>query len=72
VQLGAFSDQNRAKALWTSLSRNVAGLRGMQPYLVKAGPITRLQAGPLGSRSDADRLCGQVRAAAQSCLVVSQ
>jgi uncharacterized protein len=71
VQLGAFSDANRAKALWSSLSGNVGGLKGMQPYLVKAGPITRLQAGLLGSKAAADKLCGQVRAAAQSCLVIA-
>lgn len=72
VQLGAFSDAGRARALWTSVSRQVSGLKGLQPYLVKAGPITRLQAGPLGSRAAAERLCGQVRSAAQSCLVVAQ
>jgi uncharacterized protein len=72
VQLGAFSDVNRAKALWSSLSRNVGSLKGMQPYLVKAGSITRLQAGPLGSKAAAEKLCGQVRSAAQSCLVVSE
>ncbi len=71
VQLGAFSDQARAKALWSSLSRNVAGLRGKQPYLVKAGSITRLQAGPLPSKAAAEKLCGEVRSAAQSCLAIS-
>ncbi len=70
IQLGAFGDASRAKALWTSLSGNVSTLKSLQPYLVKAGSITRLQAGPIASRAAADKLCGQVRGAAQSCLVV--
>jgi uncharacterized protein len=71
VQLGAFSDAGRAKALWSSLAGNVSGLKGMQPYLVKAGSITRLQAGPVSSKAGAEQLCNQVRSAAQSCLVVA-
>ncbi|WP_156358148.1 SPOR domain-containing protein [Sphingobium sp. Leaf26] len=68
VQLGAFSEDSRARALWTQLSRKVGGLSAYQPYLVKAGAVTRLQAGPIASSSDAARLCGAIKAAGGDCM----
>lgn len=68
VQLGAFSEDARARALWTQLSRKVGGLSAYQPYLVKAGAVTRLQAGPIASSSDATRLCGAIKAAGGDCM----
>lgn len=68
VQLGAFGEEARAKALWSRLSSRVGGLGDLQPYLVKEGAITRLQAGPLGSSADAGRLCGAVKAAGADCI----
>jgi uncharacterized protein len=71
VQLGAFGDATKARALYTSLERRVSALTGLTPYLVKAGAVTRLQAGPLPSQSAAERVCSSARAAGQGCLVVS-
>lgn len=68
VQLGAFGEEGRAKALWTQLSSRVRSLGALQPYLVKDGRITRLQAGPLASAAEAGRLCGTVKAAGADCL----
>lgn len=68
VQLGAFSEDARARALWSQLSRKVGGLSAYQPYLVKAGAVTRLQAGPIASSSDAARLCGAIKAAGGDCM----
>lgn len=68
VQLGAFSEDGRARALWTQLSSRVGGLGNLQPYLVKEGRITRLQAGPLGSAADAGRLCGAIKSAGADCI----
>ncbi|MGE4323779.1 MAG: SPOR domain-containing protein [Sphingobium sp.] len=68
VQLGAFGDESNARALWTRLSRRVNGLSAYQPYLVKSGAVTRLQAGPLASSADAARLCGAVKAAGADCI----
>ncbi|WP_373491135.1 SPOR domain-containing protein [Parasphingorhabdus sp.] len=68
VQLGAFSDENKAKNLWNSLERRVSALSGMQPYLVKAGGITRLQAGPFATQSQAETMCGSVKAAGNDCI----
>jgi len=71
VQLGAFRDEGNARALWESLKRRVGPLGGMQPYLRHVGPVTRLQAGPVRSGADADRLCRAVKAAGHDCLTVA-
>ncbi|WP_336971752.1 SPOR domain-containing protein [Sphingobium aromaticiconvertens] len=68
VQLGAFSEDGRARSLWSSLSGKVSGLSAYQPYYVKGGPVTRLQAGPLASNADAQRLCGRLKAAGADCI----
>ncbi len=71
VQLGAFGDQGNARNLWSSLESRVSALGGLQPYLVKAGAVTRLQAGPLASKASAERLCATLKASGQGCLPVS-
>jgi uncharacterized protein len=71
IQLGAFGDQSNARALWNGLETRVASLGNLQPYLVKAGAVTRLQAGPLASKAAAERACASVKAAGQGCLVVA-
>lgn len=69
VQLGAFSDEGRARTEWKTLTGKVGGLSSHQYYLEKAGKVTRLQAGPLASDADAARLCRSVRAAGGDCLI---
>jgi uncharacterized protein len=71
VQLGAFGDQGNARALWSRLEGRIAALGGMQPYLVKAGSVTRLQAGPIAGKAAAERVCASVKAAGQGCLPVA-
>lgn len=71
VQLAAFSDGAKAGALWNGLHARIAALGPYQSYVVKAGPITRLQAGPLASRAAAEKLCAAVKAAGQACLAVA-
>lgn len=71
VQLGAFSEETKAKMQWSQLKGRISGLGGLQPYLVKAASITRLQAGPLASRADADRVCKSAQAAGQGCFPVA-
>lgn len=68
VQLGAFSEDGRARSLWSSLSGKIVGLSAYQPYYVKGGPVTRLQAGPLASSADAQRLCSRLKAAGADCI----
>jgi len=73
IQLGAFGSEANAKKLWASLQSRVGGLSTVSHYLVPAGNVSRLQAGPFASRSDADAMCAKVKAAAsgQGCIVVA-
>ena len=68
VQLGAFSEEARARALWTSLRGKVAGLSAYQLFLVKGGAMTKLQAGPLANNAEASRLCSAIKAAGADCM----
>lgn len=70
VQLGAFGSEAAARSAWAGLDGKAAGLKGLQPYIVKAGAVTRLQAGPLASRAEADRACQSARAVGAACFVV--
>ena len=65
VQLGAFRDEGNARDQW---ARVAGALHGAHPSYVKAGAITRLQAGPFASRADAARAC---HAAHVACDVVA-
>jgi uncharacterized protein len=66
VQLGAFGDPANARALW---SRVAARLPGAAPEYLKAGAVTRLQAGPYPSRAAAQAAC---RGAGVTCVVVAR
>jgi TPR repeat protein len=68
VQLGAFSEEARARTLWSQLTKKVGGLSAYQLYLVKADAVTRLQAGPLSSAAEAAKLCGSIKAAGSDCM----
>ncbi|MET0361186.1 MAG: SPOR domain-containing protein [Sphingobium sp.] len=68
IQMGAFREEPRAKALWREATSKVSGLSGYKLSLVKGGDVTRVQAGPLQSEADAARLCGKLRAAGYSCI----
>lgn len=68
IQMGAFSEEGRAQSLWKSLSGKVSGLSGYQSFYVKGGPVTRLQAGPLASSADAEKLCRAIKAAGTDCI----
>jgi uncharacterized protein len=72
IQLGAFSTPGAADTLWKSLRGQVPTLSGKQPYLVKSGAITRLQAGSYASRGAADSACNAVRSSGSSCMVVGR
>jgi cell division protein FtsN len=71
IQLGAFSNQGNAQRQWNAVRGRIAGLGGLQHYFVRAGAVTRLQAGPLANRAAADRLCASARAAGAACIVVA-
>ncbi len=71
VQLGAFSSEAKARALWNSLEGRYPTLQSLQPYLVKAGAVVRLQAGPFASKAEAERVCGAVSGGGQACFSTS-
>ncbi|MCI4588919.1 SPOR domain-containing protein [Sphingobium sp. BYY-5] len=68
VQLGAFGEEGNARALWSRLTGKVSGLSTYHLFLVKTGAITRLQAGPIASSGDAERLCTRIKAAGADCI----
>lgn len=68
IQLGAFGDPGGARALWGRIGGKLGGL---QPFYVKAGAVTRLQAGGLPDKTAAERACASVRSGSQPCLVVA-
>lgn len=72
IQLGAFSDENRARTLWSGLERQNQALAGMQPYLVKAGAITKLQAGPFATQAAAKQACDSVARSGQACFALKK
>ena len=70
VQLGAFAKRSSAQALFAKLSGSGA-LTGRQPFLIPAGPVTRLQAGPFESRAAAAKACAALSAKGQACFPVA-
>lgn len=70
VQLGAFSQPANANQLFASLKGRVPALASAQAYLIRAGAVTRLQAGPFANRAAADRACAAVKAKGQACFAV--
>ena len=71
VQLGAFADAGKVQSAWTAMRARIGALSPYTLHAVTAGPVTRLQVGPLPSRVAADRLCAAVKAAGQACLPVA-
>ncbi len=73
IQLGAFSSETNGRKLWNSLQTKVDGLKGISHYLVPAGHISRLQAGPFFNRTDADAMCVKIKdkISSQPCFVVA-
>ena len=71
VQLGAYGSPAAAQGQWSTLSRKIGALGGLQPSYEAAGKFTRLRVGPLANRAAADRLCASARAAGAACFVVA-
>ncbi|MFM9978042.1 MAG: SPOR domain-containing protein [Sphingomonadaceae bacterium] len=71
VQLGAFANPAGANALWGTLHKRLPVLGPYRNYLVPAGAVTRLQAGPLPSRAAAEALCASVKASKAACVLIA-
>lgn len=72
AQLGAFGVEGNARKLWTSLEKKYPAFAARQPYLVKNGKLTRLQAGDFASKTEAEAFCATVKKDGQACLVVDK
>lgn len=72
AQLGAFGSEANARSLWLTLEKKYPAVASAQPYLVKTGTITRLQAGEFASKSEADAFCAKVKPGGQACVVVGK
>lgn len=70
VQLGAFSGKAAAQSAWGKAQDRVAALKPLDPFYVPAGNVFRLQAGPIGGRADANRLCEVVISGGLACFPV--
>ncbi len=76
VQLAAVSSQDRARSEWNRIKTSNNDLLGtlslkVQSVNLDRGAFHRIQAGPLGDRSAAVRLCGELKTRGQDCLVVA-
>lgn len=71
VQFGAFGNVGNARNLFETLKRKVGAVAALQPYLVSAGSLTKLQAGPLASRAEAVRTCAAVTPTGTPCVPVA-
>ncbi|MEO6216569.1 MAG: SPOR domain-containing protein [Sphingomonas sp.] len=71
IQFGAFRDEGNARALWAKLHSQVSALGGLDPYFLRVGPLTKLQAGPLASSAEAGRICASVKPTGTPCVPVA-
>lgn len=70
VQLGAFGQPANADALWNKI-KGRPELAGKPRLNLKAGAVTRLQAGGFASEGEARAACGKLKSAGFDCSVVS-
>ncbi|MCF8474474.1 MAG: SPOR domain-containing protein [Emcibacter sp.] len=78
IQLGAFGKKDTADSLWAKLqTENNMLLRQLTPDIMmidlgKKGTVYRLRAGILEDRSSADKICNDLKAKKQACIVVAK
>ena len=71
IQLGAYGAEGGAQTAWRTLTAKAPQLASLQPSYARAGAVTRLQAGPLGSKAAADKACAAARSAGAACFPVA-
>ncbi len=70
IQLGAFSQLSNADALWNRV-RSRPELTGHPRLNVKAGAVTKLQAGGFASQAAAQAACAKLKSAGFECVAIS-
>ncbi len=72
VQLGAYSQEARARAAWAGLQKQQESLvSGTTPFFVHGGGVVRLQIGSFPVSSDADALCRALKASGSACFTIA-
>lgn len=70
LQLGAFSERSRAEKAWSQAASSFASVGSLAHSIEQAGPAKfRLRAGPVSSVEEAQRICSELRAQNQGCIV---
>jgi len=69
VQFGAFGQPGNADALWSKL-KGRAELAGKVRFNVRAGAVTKLQAGGFATEAAARTVCQRLVASGQTCIAV--
>lgn len=70
IQLGAFGQMSNADALWNRIKARPE-LAGHSRLNVKAGAVTKLQAGGFASQAAAQGACAKLKAAGFECVAIS-
>jgi adhesin transport system outer membrane protein len=71
VQLGLFSANAQAEALWETLKTR-SSLAGLSPVFARSGPFTRLLSGPFGNEASARGACAALSASGHgNCVVIA-
>ena len=69
VQLGAFGQPGNADALWNRI-KDRPELAGRPRLNIRAGAVTKLQAGGFASQAAAQTACGRLNASGLTCIAV--
>jgi len=71
IQLGAFSQEARAREAWTALRREYPAIvSGLEPAYAPSGNMVRLQAGRFANAGDANAICQRLRDSGRPCFAV--
>jgi cell division septation protein DedD len=71
IQLGAFSQEARAREAWTALRREYPAIvSGLEPAYAPSGAMVRLQAGRFANAGDANAVCQRLRDTGRPCFAV--
>jgi uncharacterized protein len=71
VQIGAFSQDARAREAWAALQRDASAIVGaVDPHFVAGGSVVRLQLGGFPDAAAANALCQQLKATGRACFAV--
>lgn len=73
IQLGAFGNDDAARTAWADIRNRSSAIAALEPRIepMPAKGLVRLQAGPVGDRAAAEKLCNAAAAVGQGCFPVA-